>query len=418
MGLKISRGSNTDLSAINEDLFVEDDVTIRCTGEGANLIVEGDIECDGRVNFSGNVQCNDFEGRDDSISIDGSLRCQDLTIEHNADLSVSKDIYANDVEVDNTLRVGGKIEAREIEVGGKFETRDVKADSVSVGGVFDAHGNVNVEEIEVGGKLDIEGKIDSRELTVGGKATLRGGGRVTEEIEIGGVLTVDAPIEYGSIEVGGMAKLKGNAKGKEIEVGGTFEVEGDLDFTDMDVGGYARIKGNASGESIDLGGRLSIENALRLRGELDIGGAIEVGGEAEASDVEIGGDFRADSLRVRNLEIGGGARTNKGIFATEEVRLGHKGRVEGWVRAQRSVEIDSRSEVESVSAPKVVIDDRSRARNVYCENAEFGDRVEISGEVLYTGSIETGDDVRFAKQPQKVAQIPPEKSWIQTSHSA
>jgi cytoskeletal protein CcmA (bactofilin family) len=418
MDLKISRGSNVDLSAVNEDLEIEDDAIIRCTGDGANLVVNGDIECRGRVGFTGNVQCEDFEGRDDSISIEGSLRCRELRIEHNADLSVAKDIQAYEVEVDNSLRVGGKIEAREIEVGGRFETKDVKADSVSVGGVFDAHGDVDVEEIEVGGKLEIEGKVTSRELSVGGKATLGGGGIVSQEIEVGGVLTVDAPIEYGSIDVGGTAKLKGNAKGREIDVGGTFEVEGDLDFTDMDVGGIARIKGNATGVSIDLGGRLSIENALRLRGELDIGGTIEVGGDAEAGDVEIGGDFRAASLKARNLEIGGGAHADKGIFAKEDVRLGHRSRVEGWVRAGKQIEIDSRSEVDSVSAPRVIIDDRSRARNIYCDSAEIGDRVEVSGEVLYTRSIETGDDVRFAKQPEKVSQIPPEKSWIEPSSSA
>ncbi len=418
MGLKITRGSSVDLSIINEDLEIEDDATIRCTGEGANLIVDGDIECRGRVSFTGNVQCDDFEGRDDSISIDGSLHCEELTIEHNAGLSVGKDIHAHGVEVDNSLRVGGRIQAREIEVGGKFETKDVKADSVSVGGVFDAHGDVDVEEIEVGGKLEIEGKIASRELSVGGKATLHGGGIVSHEIEVGGILTVDAPIEYGSIDVGGTAKLKGNAIGKEIDVGGTFEVEGDLDFTDMDVGGFARIKGNASGVSIDLGGKLSIANALRLRGELDIGGTIEVGGDAEAGDVDIGGDFRAASLKARNLEIGGGARADNGIFAKEDVRLGHRSRVEGWVRAGRQVQIDSRGEVESVSAPRVIIDDRSRARNIYCESAEIGDRVEVSGEVLYTGSIETGDDVRFAKQPEKVSQIPAEKSWVQSSSNS
>lgn len=418
MGLKISRGSSVDLSIVNEDLEIEDEARIRCTGEGASLIVNGDITCVGRVDFTGNVQCNDFEGKDDSISIDGSLRCRDLRIERNADLFVTKDVLAFDVEVDKELRVGGKIEARDIEVGGKFETKDVKSDSVSVGGVFDAHGDVVVQEIEVGGKLEIEGKITSRELSVGGKASLHGGGIVSEDIEIGGFLTVDASLEYGSIEVGGTAKLKGSAKGKEIEIGGTFEVEGDLDFTNMEVGGYARIKGNASGESIDLGGRLSIDNALRLRGGLDIGGTIEVGGDAEASDVNIGGDFRASSLRARNLEIGGGARTDKGIFAEEEVRLGHRSRVEGWVRASREIEVESRSEVESVSAPRIIIDDHSRVRNVYCENAEIGDRVEISGELLYTGSVRTGGNVRFAKPPEKVTQIPTEKNWLQSMPSS
>src|SRR5487761_550051 len=359
-----------------------------------------------------------FRSDEGSITISGSIQCEDLEITRNAELEVSKDVHAEEVEVDRILRVGGTIEAHDIEVGGKFETTNVRAVSVIVGGVFNAKGDVTVREIEVGGKLEIGGKINSENFSVGGKATLTGGGVVSDEIEVGGYLNVDGPLEYGRIDVGGTAKLNGMAKGRDIDVGGTFEVDGNLDFTDMDVGGYVNIKGDATGKSIDLGGRLSIGNNLRLSGPLDIGGAIEISGDAEAEDVEIGGEFKAASLKVRNIELAGGAKTEKGIFATEEVRVAHRSRVQGWIRAMREIEIDSRSEVESVSGRRVAIDDHSRAGIVCAEEVELGDRVEIPGELLYTQSLTMGENVRFAKQPEKVALIPSEKSWTLTEKSA
>jgi cytoskeletal protein CcmA (bactofilin family) len=410
--MKLPRGSSASLAALDEDLELQDNVTITCTGEAATLTVRGDIACYGDAQFLGSVKCNDFEGNNGLIRVSGSLYCEDLEIKHDSELEVDADIHASDVDVDRMLKVGGTIEAQDIEVGGKFETRSVRAISVSVGGVFDATEDVNVGEIEVGGKLEIGGKIDSRKLSVGGKATLVGGGKVTEEIEVGGVLEADGPLDYGAISVGGTARLKGNASGKDIEVGGTLDVEGDLQFEEMEVGGRVDIKGNASGKSIDLGGLLSIGNKLDLSGSLEIGGDIKIGGEARAEDVEVNGEFRASSLKVRRIELSGGARTDTGIFATEDVRVEHRSRVNGWIRAIKEIDVESKSEVESISSKRIILEDRSRARNVYGEEIEFGDRVEVSGEVMYTKSIAKGDGVRFARQPEKVDRIPPDKSWI------
>jgi cytoskeletal protein CcmA (bactofilin family) len=409
--MKVPRGSSASLASIDEDLELQDDATITCTGEGSTLTVNGDIECSGDARFVGSVKCNNFKASQGSIMISGSLQCGDLEIEHDSDLEVSGDIRASDVEVDRTLKVGGTIEARDIEVGGRFDTTTVKATSVSVGGVFDARGDVLVEEIEVGGKLEIGGKIESRKLSVGGKATLVGGGKVADEIEVGGFLEVDGPLEYGTIDVGGTAKLRANARGQDIDVGGTLEVDGDLEFNELDVGGHVEVKGSAIGRSIDLGGLLSIGNRLELSGPLEIGGAIDIGGDAKAEDVEIGGEFKASSLKVRRIELSGGARTERGIFASEDVRVEHRSRVQGWIRAMREIVVESKSEVESISAERIFLEDRSRARNVYGEEIELGDRVEIAGELLYTHSITMGEGVRFSRQPEKVEVIPVEKAW-------
>ena len=411
--MKISSRSSVELSNAEEDLILGADVRITCIGAASALIVKGEIVCEGEAVFLGNVECEDFEASDGTINIEGSLKCKDLNVKRNAELRASTDIQADDVEVDRALYVGGTIFANEIEVGGKFETTSVHADSVSVGGVFAAKGDVEVKEIEVGGKLEIIGKISSHELSVGGKAALHGGGAVSGEIEVGGVLTVEAPLEFGNLEVGGTAGLRGSAKGKDIDIGGTIDVDGDLSFEDMDVVGLANIKGSATGTSIDIGGRLVIRNSLRLSGDLDIGGSIEIGGKAEVGNADIGGEFRADCLVVRDLDLGGGAKTDKGIFASGDVRVGHRSKVKGWIRAQKEIELDSRSEVESVAAPKVSIDDHCRVVNAYAEEIEIGDRVEISEEVLYIRSINLGDNVRFAFQPQKVSSIPLEKSWTQ-----
>jgi len=188
-----------------------------------------------------------------------------------------------------------------------------------------------------------------------------------------------------------------------------------LAFKDLDVGGFAKIVGDAVGKSIDLGGRLSVGNALKLTGPMDIGGELDVGGEAQAEDVDIGGELKAASFKVRRISLAGSARTDKGLFASEDIRVGHRSRVHGWMRALQEIEIESKSEVGSLSARRIRLEDRSRASNIYSEDVELGDRVEITGECLYTGTLSTGDDVRFGTQPQKVTSIPQEKSWTHGS---
>jgi len=253
---------------------------------------------------------------------------------------------------------------------------------------------------------------------VGGKATFGGPAIVRGEIEIGGVLYADSSLEYGELRVGGVATLRGNCSGKDIEVGGKLSVDGGLNFAEMEVGGYASITGDALGESIELGGRLSIDRSLKLSQDLEIGGSIDVKGPAEARDVEIGGALSASEFRVRRAELSGGARTENGIFASDEIEVSQRSIVHGWLKAKNRVEIESRAEVESIYADKVMIEDRARVRNVYGNFLEIGDDVEISGEILYTKEIRLGDDVRLRAQPIKVDAIPPDKSWSESSSSS
>ncbi|MGI0085421.1 MAG: hypothetical protein ACREBQ_10100, partial [Nitrososphaerales archaeon] len=294
------------------------------------------------------------------------------------------------------------------------------ARSIEVGGKFRASSDVEADSIDVGGTVEIRGKIKSKSVEVGGKVWLNGGD-ITDRIEVGGVFESTQPLNFGNIDVGGVITLGGSSKGGDIEVGGKLQARGDIVFKNLDVGGVADVKGNAQGESIDLGGRLRVDSNLMLTDSLEIGGAAEVLGDTEAKHVEIGGSFKSRSLKAETADLSGRVRTERGIFASGRVHVGRKCHVDGWMRSLDSVIIDSHAEVDSVSAPRVRIGDKSRAANVYTEILEIDDRVEIYGEALYTQTFSTpssghGDD--GSVQPRKVDSIPPEKKWTLDLQSA
>ncbi len=408
--MKVTRGRTARLSVLAEDLRVEDNSKIECTGEGESLKVEGEISCEGTVEFIGNVSCLSFRGDDCRIR-SRSLSCQSLSI-RDGSMEIIGDLVARSVDVDKRLIVTGRTEAEDIEVGGILDLAAVKGKSIEVGGTFRSNSDVEVDDIDVGGTVEIEGKIKAKSVDVGGKLKLNGGD-VTGRIDVGGILESRQPLNFGDIDVGGIVTLSGSSKGGDVDVGGKLRVRGDLEFRRLDIGGVADVEGKAVGEGIDLGGRLSIASDLKLTDTLDVGGAAEIGGDTEARSVNIGGSLRSKSLKVERAELSGHVSTQAGIFATGPIRVERKSRVEGWIRSLDSVIVESRGVVESVSAPRIIMGERSKALNLYADLLEIEERVEILGEALYTQSISihTSGFESTSQKPRKVETFTGEKRW-------
>jgi cytoskeletal protein CcmA (bactofilin family) len=408
--LRVPRGSTLEIAILEEDLRAEENSRVVCTGEGKSLKVQGDIRCEGSVEFVGNVTCRDFRGDYGKVK-SGSLFCQSLSI-RDGSMEVIGDLTTGSVDVDKRLSVSGRTEAEYIEVGGVLNLGSVKARSIEVGGTFRSTSDVEVEEIDVGGTVVIEGKTKAKSVDVGGKVSLNGG-EITGQIEVGGIFESSEPLNFGDIDVGGVVTLSGPSRGGDVEVGGKLRAKGDLEFRNLEIGGVADVEGKAIGERIELGGRLRIASLLKLTDSLEVGGSAEIGGDAEARSVEVSGSLRSRSLRVEEGELRGHVATEQGIFAKGPIVVERKSHVEGWIRSLDSVLVESKGEVESVAAPKITMGDRSRAINLYAELLEIEENVEIRGEALFTSEVRVSGSIIGGpnSQPRKVDKIPPEKDW-------
>jgi len=188
-------------------------------------------------------------------------------------------------------------------------------------------------------------------------------------------------------------------------VGGKFESRADLSFNSLDVGGLASINGNGRGVEVDVGGLLRVSGSLTLEKDLDIGGRAYVGAELRLDSLEVGGSMEADQIVARkSIEVGGDLKTVKGAKG-DSVELGHGSRTMGPIVA-RIVSVGHGGKVEDVYADKLELEHGSRAGNLYFREGEIEAGVHIEGEVLYTDRIESSPDVRFAKQPSRVNELP------------
>jgi len=107
--------------------------------------------------------------------------------------------------------------------------------------------------------------------------------------------------------------------------------------------------------------------------------------------------------------------TSEGVFARGRVVVNKRTTVRGWIKSLDSIIVESRAVVESLSAPRVVLEHSVRAQNVYAEELEIEDNVAVSGDFAYTMNLRADRSDRvnsWQKQPQKVESIPSDKKWI------
>ena len=81
-------------------------------------------------------------------------------------------------------------------------------------------------------------------------------------------------------------------------------------------------------------------------------------------------------------------------------------RVNGWIRSLDTITVESRAIVDSIFAPRVVLEDSVRAQNVYSEELEIEGSVMVTGDFFYSSNLRAGASSRsrssFPRQPQKV----------------
>src|SRR6266567_381448 len=406
--VSVPKGATTKVGRVEGDLRVGHGARIEREGEG--IEVTGRVICEGEAEFQGNLTCSEFSARGiwgfgSKIRIHGDLKAAaDLKVE-NGQLTVDGSLDAKIVSVDKALWIGGDARADDFDVGGVLEVRGtISGKKVDVGGSFKVGGAAEVEEVDVGGRVDIAGMIKSISLDVGGLARV-GGGEVTKDVDVGGKFESTKLLKFSKIDVGGLATLNEGGTGGDVDVGGKFESRADLTFNNLDVGGSASIIGNGKGVEVDVGGLLRVSGSLKLEKDLDIGGKAYIGAELSLDSLEIGGSMEANQIIAqKDIEVGGDLKTVKGARA-DKVELGHNSRTSGPIIA-REVSIGYGGRVEDVYADTLEMEHGSRARNLYFRQGTLESGVYVEGEVQYTESIEASSDVRFAKPPGKVTELP------------
>ena len=111
--------------------------------EDSEITVNGRVIAEGDVKFEGSLKALSLRVRDGDIRVNGNLEVEYRIEVRNGSLRVSGDVKAEEIVVEKELKVGGKVEAQEVEVGGVLRANTVIAEEVSVGG------SVKVEELHM-----------------------------------------------------------------------------------------------------------------------------------------------------------------------------------------------------------------------------------------------------------------------------
>ena len=406
--VSVPKGGTLRLGQVNGDLRVGQHG--RVEAESGLIQVSGRVLCQGDAEFLGHLSCSRFSaleswGFGGKIGIRGDLKCTGDIDVGGGQLVIDGSLEASKVSVDKTLQIGENASAEDFDVGGILEVGGtIKGKRVDVGGSFKARGAVEVDEVDVGGSVDITGLVKCAKLDVGGIARV-GGGEVSQDVDVGGKFESVKPLKFSKLDVGGLATLREGGAGGDVDVGGKFDSGGDLSFNTIDVGGAASINGNGKGVSVDVGGLLRVSGNLTLEKNLDIGGRAYIGAELRLDSLDVGGSMEANQIIAENkVEVGGDLKTIKGAKA-DYIILGHGSRASGPIIA-RAVSTGHGCNVEDVYAEKLELDHGSRARSLYFGEGVINSGSHIEGEVLYTESIDASPDVRFAKPPSKVSELP------------
>lgn len=185
-------------------------------------------------------------------------------------------------------------------------------------------------------------------------------------ISVGGVLDVDGSIEVDKVAVGGTMKVKGSMKAKEVSVGGMLKVDKDASVEDrLEVGGTAKIDGELKAgivkvggtmitdvcfaDSVEAGGKVEAKRGSRAR-TFKIGNRGRVIGPVVAEDVKIGPNASAEDVYAGRLELGEDSSA-RNVYA-REVHLKQGCRVTGELLYVERLEMEQN--VKTYSEPRKV----------------------------------------------------------------
>lgn len=394
---KVERGRTVTLSEVDGDLLLGGSTVVPA---GSEVVVHGTVTLKGRSVVRGTLKAEEVRGEGD-LQVEGDLEADVVKLRDGASLDVAKDLKADDVDVPNTLRVGGRTEVDDLSVGGTATlTGDAKVDDVRVGGTLKAEAKLEASDVKVGGAVEAK-EIICDDVKVGG--SLRAERVEGDDMNVGGTVEITGEAKLEDLVVGGTANVGKGSVG-EVRVGGTFRAAGELSFGGMDVGGEIAM-GSGKGEKISVGGVLDVKGDLALEERLDVGGRARVDGAVSAGDITVGGELQAaTAISGGGLSVGGKLATAKGAKGGE-VDIGRMAQVRGPIIGE-TVKVREKTETDDIHAGSLWLGDECLVKNVFVRRAEIGRGCVISGRLQYTEAVRMGKDVRLSSPAEKVSQLP------------
>jgi cytoskeletal protein CcmA (bactofilin family) len=120
---------------------------------------------------------------------------------------------------------------------------------------------------------------------------------------------------------------------------------------------------------------------------------------------DLGGSVEAKKATAEDrVSVGGSITTSDGVYG-RYVEIGRRGKVNGPIYADE-VLIGERAEVNDIHAKSIEMENGAEARNLYGEKIQLESHCQIFGEVKYTQELETENNIKFAKPPEKVDKLP------------
>ncbi|HYA21747.1 MAG TPA: hypothetical protein VEG31_01015 [Thermoproteota archaeon] len=402
-GMRVERGKTAEADTVEGDLTLGAGSKIGPKSQG-KVVVKGITACEGDCEVLSGMETEGIRGeRKGRVSIHGDLLVQGSIELDEGELIVDGLVNARDIDVGRKLSIAKDLHCASVDVGGSLDVGgDAETESVGVGGSVSVQGRLKARKLDVGGSVKIKGLVDLDELDVGGVATV-GGGRV-DSVSVGGTFESFGKLSFKKLDVGGIAKIAaGEGQGK-IDVGGIFNVQGSLEFDVLNVGGKVDIRGFVKGRHVEVGGQMDAGENATIEERLRVGGYAKVGGELNVGNVEVGGSLAAKVCLAEGVAVGGEIRTEKGTKA-KRFEIGRGGEVKGPIVADE-VKIGRGAEVEDVYAGKLEMEADSSANNVYAHEARLGPDSRVSGELLYTGTLELGEEAKVRSGPTKAEKLP------------
>jgi len=176
----------------------------------------------GTLTLHGNVSVAHIQAN--RLVVHGTLRSREVQV-GSGGVVVHGGLFATTVAVTGDVVVEGPTRADRFRIAGSLTAEELRADDVEVGQSLTVGGTLACPTVRVGGDLRASGAIQSQELTVEGSATLSGRTHA-DEILVVGLVQCDADIVSRRIR-GGVVRLLGATSAvravqgaDEIEVGG------------------------------------------------------------------------------------------------------------------------------------------------------------------------------------------------------
>ena len=165
----------------------------------------------------------------------------------------------------------------------------IKGTHISVGGVLDVDGSLEVDEVSVGGTVGVKGSVNAKRVSVGGRLKVDENASVEDRLEVGGVVKIGGELKAGVVEVGGA--LEADACFADgVKVGGKVETRRGCRSKTFEIGRRGRVIGPVVAEYVKIGHGASVEDVYASR--------LELGENSSARNVYAGEAYLKQGCRV------------------------------------------------------------------------------------------------------------------------